>query len=103
MAERKEQLGSIVKRMASLSRLRFDSKQQDDFARKAEAVLAYVEQLSELDTSGIDPTSHAADFTTPLREDVARDSGMQDSILSNAPDRDGEYVVVPRVLEGEGA
>lgn len=103
MAGKKEDMGKLVEKMASLARLHFDAAKLGDFVRKAEAVLSYIDQLSELDTTGIDPTSHAADFTTELRKDAARDSGMQEDILESAPAKDGSFVLVPRVLEGEGA
>lgn len=103
MAGKKEDMSKLVERMASLARLRFDPEKLGDFAHKAEAVLSYIDQLSELDTSGIEPTSHAADFTTSLRKDTAVDSGIQDDILESAPAKDGTFVLVPRVLEGEGA
>lgn len=101
MGKPKGDMGEVVRKMASLANLRFDPKKLSTFTQKAEAVLSYVEQLSELDTSGIDPTSHAADLKTPLRKDEAKDSGVQDGIIENAPARNGEFFQVPRILEGE--
>ena len=101
MGKPKGDMGEVVRKMASLAKLRFDPKKLTAFTQKAEAVLSYVEQLGELDTSGIDPTSHAADLKTPLRKDEAKDSGMQDGILADAPARDGQFFQVPRILEGE--
>ncbi len=101
MANRKDEIAEVVRKMASLARLRFDEASSARFAQKAEAVLDYVEQLAELDTEDIDPTSHAADLTTPLRDDEAIDSGLQEAILDNSPERDDGYVQVPKVLEGE--
>lgn len=103
MAKRQDDMRRVVEKMASLARLRFDAAMRDDFTKKAQAVLAYVEQLNELDTSGIDPTSHAAEFATPLRADETQDSGIQEALLKAAPASDGGFVQVPKVLEGEGA
>ena len=101
MGKPKGDMGEVIRKMASLAKLRFDPKKLTAFTQKAEAVLSYVDQLSELDTSGIDPTSHAADLKTPLRKDEAKDSGVQDGIIENAPARNGEFFQVPRILEGE--
>jgi len=101
MAEKKAEIGKVVEKMASLARLRFDPAKLNEIAKKFEAVLEYIDQLNELDTSGIDPMSHAASFKTPLRDDVAKNSGEQNEILANAPARDGGFVKVPKVLEGE--
>lgn len=101
MGKPKGDMGEVVRKMASLARLRFDPTKLSAFTQKAEAVLSYVEQLGELDTEGIDPTSHAADLATPIRRDEAKDSGVQDGIIENAPARRGEFFQVPRILEGE--
>lgn len=101
MSKKKDDIAGVVEKMASLARLRFDPAKRDVFTKKAKAVLAYVDQLGELDTSGIDPTSHATDMKTPLRKDVAVDSGIQEEILSNAPARDDEFIQVPKVIDGE--
>ena len=101
MTKRDGDIEKAVEKMARLARLRFDPAKLGQFTRKAKAVISYVEQLDELNTEGIDPTSHAADISTPLREDKAHDSGMQRAILEDAPDRDGDFIQVPKVLDGE--
>lgn len=91
----------IVEKMARLARLGFDPAQLDRFSDKARSVLSYVKQLDELDTSGIEPTSHAIEMESFLREDVAVSSGISDVILNAAPDRDGPFVQVPKVIDSE--
>jgi len=101
MADRKDDIEKVVEKMASLAKLSFDPAKMGVFAQKARAVLAYVEQLGSLDTEDIDPTSHAAEMETPLRKDEAVSSGVQQGILADAPARDGEFIQVPKVIEGE--
>jgi aspartyl-tRNA(Asn)/glutamyl-tRNA(Gln) amidotransferase subunit C len=101
MAKRKDDIKEVVEKMTSLAKLRFDPAKLGEFTQKARAVLSYVEKLGELDTSDIDPTSHAADMDTPLRRDEAVSSGMQEGILANAPARDEDFIQVPKVIEGE--
>jgi aspartyl-tRNA(Asn)/glutamyl-tRNA(Gln) amidotransferase subunit C len=91
----------IVGKMASLARLSLGPAEIAGFAEKAGAVIAYVRELSKLDTSGIEPTSHAIETEGRLRDDVARPSGTEEGIVAQAPETDGGFVQVPRVIEGE--
>ncbi|MFA4873754.1 MAG: Asp-tRNA(Asn)/Glu-tRNA(Gln) amidotransferase subunit GatC [bacterium] len=92
---------TVVEKTTSLARLRFEPSEFGRFAEKVEAVLSYVAQLNELGTSGIEPTSHAVEVGSALREDKAIRSGIDEKILSAAPARDGPYVQVPKVIDSE--
>jgi len=63
------------------------------------AVLDYVKKLNELDTTGVEPTAHAVPLRNVLREDKNRPGMGVQTVLRNAPDRDGPFFKVPRVIE----
>ncbi len=92
-------IGDIVKRMASLARLKFDPSELGKYTEKAKAVLSYIEQLNELNTSNIEPTSHAVEMEAHLRKDEVIDFDLKESILDAAPARDGKFIQVPKVIE----
>ncbi len=88
-----------VQHVAALSRLELDPAEAPRFVKELQSILAYVEQLQKLDVGGIEPTSQVgAGVTTPLREDVAVPSDVREEALAEAPDRDGDYFRVPRVV-----
>ena len=61
-------------------------------------ILSYVDKLNEIDTSQVEPTTHAISITNAFREDDLRESIGQDKALANAPRQNGESFVVPRVI-----
>jgi len=89
----------VVHDVAQLSRLEVDPAEAPRFVKELQSILAYVEQLQSLDVSGIEPTSQVgAGVTTALREDVVVPSEVREEALEQAPDRDGDYFRVPRVV-----
>ena len=90
-----------VERVAALARLSLSDAEADRLAVELEAILAHAEQLSQLATEGIPPTSHPLALETPLRDDVPEPPLDPERALANAPEREGFAFVVPRVIEGE--
>ena len=90
-----------VERIAALARLSLADEEADRMARELDTVLEHAQSLSRLDTSGIEPTSHAIPLATPLREDVAVPGIDPELAMANAPERVGTAFVVPKVIEGE--
>jgi aspartyl-tRNA(Asn)/glutamyl-tRNA(Gln) amidotransferase subunit C len=89
----------VVHKVAALSRLQVDPVEEDRFVKELQSILAYVEQLQALDVSGIEPTSQVgAGAPAPLREDRVVPADVRDEALAQAPDRDGDYFRVPRVV-----
>ena len=89
----------VVHDVAALSRLEVDSHEAPRFVKELQAILAYVEQLQDLDVSGIEPTSQVgAGIRAELREDKVIPSDVREEALEQAPDRDGDYFRVPRVV-----
>ena len=89
----------VVRDVAVLARLEMEGAEGPRFVKELQAILAYVEQLQDLDVDGIEPTSQVgAGVKTPLREDRVTPSDVREEALEQAPDRDGDYFRVPRVV-----
>ncbi len=90
-----------VRRIAALARLRLSPEEERTFAEQLSAILGYVEQLKELDVSGVEPMTHAlaAGGEVPLRPDALHASLSPQDALANAPAREGTYFKVPRIIE----
>jgi aspartyl-tRNA(Asn)/glutamyl-tRNA(Gln) amidotransferase subunit C len=89
-----------VSKIAHLARLDLTDEELQLFARQLAGILDYAEQLREVDTSGVPPTSHPLSLTASFREDVVRPSLPLDAALDAAPesDPDAGLFKVPRVL-----
>lgn len=90
-----------VARVAHLARLSLDEEETRRTTMQLDAILDYVAQLSAVDTTGVEPTSHALPLRTPLREDRAVTPMAPELAVSNAPQREGSAFVVPLVIDGE--
>jgi aspartyl-tRNA(Asn)/glutamyl-tRNA(Gln) amidotransferase subunit C len=89
-----------VRRIARLARLELSPEEERLFQGQLSAILDYVEQMKELDVSGVEPMTHAlAGEAPPLREDLARPGLAPDEALANAPAREGTCFKVPRIIE----
>ena len=85
--------------VAGLAKLTIPDSEKPAMARDLAAVLSYVEQLDRLDTGGVEPMMHAIDVANVFREDRAGASLPREDALANAPSTDGEYFLVPRILD----
>jgi aspartyl-tRNA(Asn)/glutamyl-tRNA(Gln) amidotransferase subunit C len=88
-----------VRHVAHLARLKLTDEEVERFAGQLSAILDYVEQLNEVDTTDVPPTAHALPIHNVLRDDVAQPSLTPDEALANAPQREGDYFALPKVLE----
>jgi len=88
-----------VEKVAVLARLELTGEEKDIFTGQMDAILAYVDKLNELDTSGVVPTSHAVPMENAFRDDEARPSIGVESALANAPERADGFFRVPKVIE----
>ena len=84
---------------AELARLEFEDSDLDKFTEQLGRILEYIEDLNELDTEGVEPTSHVLELTTPLREDAVDQLITTEEALQNAPEKDDDFFVVPKVIE----
>ncbi|MEW5724332.1 MAG: Asp-tRNA(Asn)/Glu-tRNA(Gln) amidotransferase subunit GatC [Thermodesulfobacteriota bacterium] len=87
-----------VEHVAVLARLRITPEEADRLTGQLNRILEYMDKLGELDVSGIEPMAHALSLATPLREDQVRPSLPPDESLANAPDRQGDFFRVPKVI-----
>jgi aspartyl-tRNA(Asn)/glutamyl-tRNA(Gln) amidotransferase subunit C len=88
-----------VLHVARLARLALSEDEVDRLRDQIGNILDYIRQLDTLDTREVVPTSHAVEMGTPFRDDFVRPFGDKEAILSNAPDRSGDFFRVPRIIE----
>jgi len=88
-----------VEHVATLARLKLDDEEIAIFTGQMDAILSYVDKLSELNTDNIIPTSHAVPMENAFRPDDIRPSIGVESALANAPERVDGFFKVPKVIE----
>ncbi|QDU98442.1 Asp-tRNA(Asn)/Glu-tRNA(Gln) amidotransferase subunit GatC [Lignipirellula cremea] len=90
---------SEVEKVSLLARLQLTEAELDLYVIHLNQIVGYVELLSELDTTGVEPMAHAIEMRNVLVPDVSQPSLPRDQALANAPKRDEECYRVPAVLE----
>lgn len=88
-----------VEYVAKLARLEVSEAEKEKFTAQLNDILRYIDQLNELDTTGVAPMSHAIAVTNAFREDRVAQSLGSGAALANAPDVRGEFFRVPKVIE----
>ncbi len=87
-----------VKHIAGLARLKLTEDELLLFTKQLNNILDYMEKLNKVDTRGIKPTSHALYNTNALREDIVERSLRKKEAMDNAPQKDGDFFLVPKVI-----
>lgn len=87
-----------VRYVARLARLNVSEEETETFTLQLNSILSYMDKLNELDTSHVEPTSHVIDVCNAFREDTVQESLPQEVALENAPEREGEFFKVPRII-----
>ena len=90
-----------VRKVALLSRLAIGPDDLPRYAAQLEPIIGYIEQLNEVDTEGVQPMAHAVPLHNVLREDIVEPSLPLELTLRNAPESDGPFFKVPKVLGDE--
>lgn len=90
---------ATVRRIASLARIRVEDDEVLRLQSELNDILGWIEQLNEVNVDGIAPLAGAAQMALRLREDAVTDGGYPEKILANAPDREGDFFAVPKVVE----
>jgi aspartyl-tRNA(Asn)/glutamyl-tRNA(Gln) amidotransferase subunit C len=90
---------ATVKKVASLARIREPEDRLEALADELNGILAWIEQLNEVDTEGVEPMTSAVATKLPMREDVVSEPGDAARILANAPKSERGFFVVPKVVE----
>ncbi len=88
-----------VEHVAKLARLEFSEQEKEKLTQQLSNILTYVEKLNELDTKGVQPTSHVLDIKNVMRDDVAVPGLAQDRALANAPEKAAGHYKVPLIIE----
>ena len=88
-----------VRRIARLARINLTTDELEQFAGQLSDILNYVDQLSELNTEGVEPTTHPLKISNVFRQDQIGQSLSNEQALANAPRTHGDFFAVPKVLE----
>jgi aspartyl-tRNA(Asn)/glutamyl-tRNA(Gln) amidotransferase subunit C len=90
---------ATVRRIATLARIEVADADLEVVAGQLSGILEWIEQLKEVDTSGVAPMTGGTDLKLAWRKDEVTDGGKEDLILANAPDRHDHFFAVPKVVE----
>jgi aspartyl-tRNA(Asn)/glutamyl-tRNA(Gln) amidotransferase subunit C len=90
-----------VHKVATLARLEMTAEEEEQMATQMSSILGYFEQLSELDTTDVPPTTRAIDISNVTRADELQPYTEREAILKEAPDQDGDFFKVPQILQAE--
>ncbi|MCC7348213.1 MAG: Asp-tRNA(Asn)/Glu-tRNA(Gln) amidotransferase subunit GatC [Variibacter sp.] len=88
-----------VRRIAHLARIAVQENEVEHLRGELNAILAFVEQLGEVDVEGVEPMTSVTPMRMKMREDVVNDGEIADDIVRNAPATDDHYFLVPKVVE----
>lgn len=90
---------TTVRRIASLARIAISDAEAEAMAPEFNNILGWIEQLGEVDTSGVAPMTAVIANSLRLRDDVVTDGGIRDQVLANAPQAEHGFFAVPKVIE----
>ena len=90
---------ATVAKIASLARIKLSEAEIAAMVPELNGILAWVEQLGEVDVSGVEPMTAVIPNNLRLRDDVVTDGGVRDAVLANAPAAQGGFFGVPKVIE----
>jgi aspartyl-tRNA(Asn)/glutamyl-tRNA(Gln) amidotransferase subunit C len=88
-----------VRRVAHLARIAVAENEVKDLQGELNAILAFVEQLAEVDVDGVEPMTSVTPMAMKMRKDEVTDGGIADAIMANAPAREDHFFLVPKVVE----
>ena len=88
-----------VRRISFLARIRIDDTELDSLSVELNNIIGWIEQLSEVDTDGVAPMTSVAEMKMAKRTDRVTDGDVLEKVLTNAPDRVGDFYAVPKVVE----
>jgi aspartyl-tRNA(Asn)/glutamyl-tRNA(Gln) amidotransferase subunit C len=89
----------LVDNLANLSKLQFKEDEKQNIKADLEKMIGFIEQLQKIDTNGIEPLQHISTATNVLRDDELKGSISKQIALQNAPETDGNYFTVPKVIK----
>ena len=89
---------SDVRKVSQLARLEIPEDQIETYTAQLEEILSYIDQLQEIDTRNISPTTRAVEVVNAMREDLVEVNFSREDILNQAPHREGDFFRVPKIL-----
>jgi aspartyl-tRNA(Asn)/glutamyl-tRNA(Gln) amidotransferase subunit C len=90
---------ATVRRVAHLARIAVADNEVEELQGELNAILAFVEQLAEVDVAGVEPMTSVTPMALKMRNDEITDGGIADAIMANAPAREDHFFLVPKVVE----
>jgi aspartyl-tRNA(Asn)/glutamyl-tRNA(Gln) amidotransferase subunit C len=90
---------ATVRRIARLARIKITDEEAQELQKELSGILDWVEQLGEVDTSGVEPMTRVVPISLKMREDTVTDGDIADDVLRNAPMSEDHFFVVPKVVE----
>jgi aspartyl-tRNA(Asn)/glutamyl-tRNA(Gln) amidotransferase subunit C len=88
-----------VRRVAHLARIAVVEDEVEALKGELNAILAFVDQLGEVDVNGVEPMTSVTPMAMKMRQDIVTDGGIADTIVQNAPAREDHFFLVPKVVE----
>jgi len=90
---------TTARRVAHLARIKVSDDEVSALAERLSGILAFMEQLNEVDVDGIEPMTSVTPMSLKMREDLVTDGNAADAVLANAPDPREGFFAVPKVVE----
>ena len=90
---------ATTRRIAHLARIAVKDEEVAHLAGEINAVLAFLEQLAEVNVEGVEPMTSVTPMQMKMRQDVVNDGGIADAIVANAPASEDHFFLVPKVVE----
>ena len=88
-----------VENVAKLARLQLTPEELDRYGKQLGAILDYIAKLEKLDVKDLEPLAQAVDMSNIFREDAPRPGLSRDAALQNAPEKNGDFFIVPKIVE----
>lgn len=86
-----------VEHVAKLARLELSEEEKEKFTKQLGDILKYVEQMNEVDTTGVKPMAHAFGFVNVMREDKVVHEQTKEELMANAPEEENGFFKVPKI------
>ena len=88
-----------IKHTSKLARIALDEKKTESLSKDLSNIFNFIEKLNKINTDNVKPLTSILDHTLRTREDKISDDGIRDKILKNAPNKNEEFFIVPKVIE----
>lgn len=93
----------VINHLADLARLSFSAEEKTELKQDLEKMIGFVEKLKEVDTTSVEPLIHITDAENILRDDEVHQTISRQEALLNAPQTDGNFFIVPKVIKKENS